>query len=348
MPRDAQPRAGDGTRAVEIVNVPDVSIADDDFTHLDVGRPVAWRRLTGLPSNALERRITRVRLSRYRASLQAALAAREGGVVVSHLPRMTAATAFALRALGRKPAHLAFSFNFTDLPVGRSLAYMRRVLPAVEQFAVYSNHERGLYSRLFDIPEDRFVPVPWTQSVPDIDPGYIPEAGAPYFCAIGGEGRDFGLLVEVARRLPPGVRIVAVARPTSFAGLSLPDNLEVRTNVPLARTWAIANASQGVLIPLRSPETCCGHITFVSAKQLGIPIAATRSFATTEYTHGRSFILECEAQDPAGFLRLLERLMDEQAPLRAAAQEARPAEVALHHRSKWAAYVADFLDRHVP
>lgn len=329
---------------VRIVNVPDVSIADDDFTHLNLRQRAEWVRLTGLPSNALEKRIRILRLSRYRAAAQAAFAARRGTMVMSHLPRMSAATAAAMRLARKRSPHLAFSFNFTDLPRGPALAYMRSVLRSVDRFAVYSQFERELYSQLFEIEADRFRPVLWTQSVPAIEQGQQPIVTGPYLCAVGAEGRDFKLLIDVAKAVSPRLKIVVIARPHSLAGLTPPDNMAVVSNISLSRVWAIAEASLGVLIPLRSPETCCGHITFVSAKQLGIPIAATRSYATTEYTAGRPAILECEAQDVDAFTRLLERLEDEQAALRQAAREAREDEIAVHHRAKWAEYVSDFID----
>ena len=287
-----------------------------------------------------------VRLSRYRAALQAARAAGRGTMVVSHLPRMSAATAAAMRVFGRTNPHLAFSFNFTDLPQGKGLAYMRSVLRSVDRFAIYSNFERQWYAELFGIDSARFVPVMWTQSVPAIDGDHGPAIEGQYYCAIGAEGRDFDLLLDVARTLPKSLKIVVIARPQSLGGRSLPDNIVFMSNISLARVWAIAKESLGVLIPLRSAETCCGHITFVSAKQLGIPVAATRSHATVEYTEGRPAILESDARDVPGFARSLERLVDEQEVLRRDAQARRADEIALHHRSKWADYLSDFIDDH--
>lgn len=351
MPTPDQPvSASEGAmprRPVEIVNVPDVTVADDDFTHMaEVTREISWRRLTGLPINAIERRVQFIRLSRYRAALQAAGGLGRRELVVSHLPRMTAATAAAMRLFGKDNPHLGFSFNFTDLPEGRGLAYMRSVFRTVDRFAVYSNYEQRRYPELFDIPADRFKSVVWTQSVPPVEPGFPGMVDGDYFCAVGAEGRDFDLLLEVAARLPKSFKIVVIARPASLAGRSLPDNLVFLTAIPLARTWAIAERSLGVLIPLKSPETCCGHITFVSAKQLGIPVAATRSAATVEYTEDRPGIIECDARDPIAFGQLLERLADERTALRAGARERVDAERALHHRSKWAAFLSEFIAAH--
>lgn len=327
-----------------VVNVPDISPPDDDFTALPLRHEVRWIGLSGLPANALERRVKGLRLSRYRAALQAAMAARSGRVVISHLPLMSAAASEAMRLLRRDTPHLAFSFNFTDRPTGRRLRYFRHALSSIDQFAVYSEYEKRLYAELFGIAEDRFVPVVWTQTPPPVqaDPGI--DISRPYFCAIGGEGRDVELILKAARIAGRSARIVMIARPRMIAGLPLPDNVEALTDIPLARTWAIASSSLGVLVPLISEDTCCGHITMVSAKQLGLPIATTRSFATREYVEGRGSIVECEAGDAVAFAGLLERLADERVEMRSVAQTARAHELAFHDRAQWAVYVDRFLD----
>lgn len=333
---------------VEIVNVADNSVADDDFLDLSLDRPVRWTGLSGLPSNAIERHVRGIRVSRYRGAWQASRALRPGRVLVSHLPLMSAAAATAMKLLDRQAPHLAFSFTFTNRPTGARLAYMRRALASVDQFAVYSQYERGLYADLFDFDADLFQPVIWTQTAPNPDPAITQRDARPYYCAVGGEGRDIATILEVAKSLPKALRVVIVARPHSVAGLSIPDNVEVHTNIPAGQTWALAQGSLGVLLPLLSENTCCGHITLVSAKQLGIPVATTRAFATREYVEGRGGIIECEPADPLAFATLMERLADEQPTLRQSAQQDRAAEVAFHDRAKWARYVSEFLDKAVP
>lgn len=328
------------------INVPDVSPADDSFTELARDR-VAWIGLSGLPGNMIERHMPGLRLSRYRAALQAALAARAGRFVVTHLPRMSAVTAQALRLLRRRVPHLAFSFNFTDLPTGRPRQFLGEALRGVDQFAVFSRFEAALYARHFDLDPARFVPTIWTQAppVPQAGPGLAP--GAPYVCAVGGEGRDFATLLAAARRIGPALRIVVIARRHSLAGLCVPDHVEVLTELPAPRCWRIAMDSMGVLVPLRTRETCCGQVTLVGAKLLGIPIATTRSDATVDYCAGREAVLESEPGDPAAFAGLIERLAADHARLRAAARRAVPAERALHDPAHWADYLRAFVARHV-
>ncbi len=80
-----------------------------------------------------------------------------------------------------------------------------------------------------------------------------------------------------------------------------------------------------MLVPLKTRETCCGHITLVSTKLLGLPMITTRAYATREYVEGREAVLECEPGDVTAFTALAQRLVDERDVLRAVAQKGRPA-----------------------
>lgn len=328
------------------INVPDLSPADDPFTQLPTRHALRWVGLSGQPANALERHIRGVRLSRYRAAAQAVLRAGLGSFVISHLPLMTAAVAHLLRLRGDVP-HLGFAFNFTRLPTDRRLQYLQGALRRVDKLVVFSRYERGLYAEHFGIEPERFEPVIWTQGPPPVQAETGLNDADRYLCAIGGEGRDFGLLMQVARRLGPAMKVVVVARPQSLTGLQVPDNVTVLTNIPLARTWAIANGSCGVLVPLLSRETCCGQITLVSAKLLGLPLATTCAHATHEYVEGRAAVLECEPGDVAGFADLALRLYEEANSLRAVAQSRKAAEQAVHDRRHWAALLDAFIERDV-
>lgn len=329
------------------INVPeDPDPADDAFAQLPTRHALRWVVLSGQPANALERGIRGVRLSRYRAAAQAALRAGPGSFVISHLPLMTAAVAHLLRLRGDVP-HLGFAFNFTRLPTGKRLRYLQGALRRVDKMAVFSRYEQGLYAEYFGIEHERFQPVIWTQGPPPVQAETGLADVSPYLCAIGGEGRDFALLMQVARKLGPAMRVVVVARPQSLVGLQVPENVTVLTNISLARTWAIANGSCGVMVPLLSRETCCGHITLVSAKLLGLPLATTRAHATREYVEGRAAVLECEPGDVAGFADLARRLFEEAISLRVVAQSQKAAEQAIHDRRHWADLVDAFIERDV-
>lgn len=105
--------------------------------------------------------------------------------------------------------------------------------------------------------------------------------------------------------------MVIIAKPHSLAGLLVPDNVMVLINIPLAQTWRIAQDSLGVLVPLLSRETCCGQITLVSAKLLGLPLVKILAHATREYVQGRTAVLACELGDARAFVGLANQMAAE-------------------------------------
>ena len=122
---------------------------------------------------------------------------------------------------------------------------------------------------------------------------------------------------------------------------SIPGNVYIFKNLPSQKTWSVAQNSLGVLIPLLSDKTCCGHITIVSAKLLGLPIVTTRSVATDEYISGRKSILRSNAGDLDDFCEQVSVLLDQRAELREAARAAQHHETILHSRNAW----SDTLNR---
>lgn len=253
-----------------------------------------WQFFYGTAQNRLERTITRPHLGRYRAALQAvraAAGAHQPSILVSHLPAMAAATNAMRKLICPQVRQIAFAFNFTDLPTGARRRYFRRALQGVEEFVVFSEMERRLYSDVLGLPPDRLRMLHWATEAPEAGPDNpVPAPEVPYLCAIGGEARDYRLLADVMRQ-EPQMRMVIVARPYSIAGIDFSDNVQVFTNLPAPQTWRLAQDSLGLVIPLRSEDTACGHITIVGAQMLGIPLVVTRSAGVADYTDDSNALL---------------------------------------------------------
>jgi len=328
---------------IKLVDVAELPV-DAKFVDLpDVdGDPVRWVRHSGLPQSSLERRVTRPRLSRYRAAWNAAAAARDAEAIISHLPNVTAAVSDFGVLTGMRAPHLAFSFNFTDLPGAAKRLRFSTSLARVAQFAVYTEYEAALYADYFGLPPERFRPLLWTQETPTIgvvDPALVPSE--PFVAAVGGEGRDFAVLTAAAKALPE-VPFIVIARPTG-ALRDPPPNMKVHFNLPAPQTWALASRAAGMLAPLRTDETCCGHITLVSGRMLGIPMITTRSRGTREYSEGFAGTQLVPASDTEALVAAISSLIEDPTPARAAAA-GEVAEAAIRHeRTRWAEYIADFI-----
>lgn len=300
---------------------------------------VSWTTHSGLPRNALERRIKRPHLGRYRAAWTAVQEARTtpDALLVSHLPLMGGATNLLRRRFCPAVPQIGFSFNFTDLPTGARRRYLARALRGISECVVYSRFELDLYPTYFDMDPALFRFLPWAMEPPQPGPDNPTGLTTPYLCSIGGEGRDYALLARVMRDLPQ-ITMVVIARPYSIAGIDFPDNVQVFTNLPLDQTWRVAKDSGGLVIPLVSPETACGHITLVGAQLLGIPLVVTASRGVSDYVTDGETAQLVAAGDGADLRQAITALHDDPKTALTRASAARTKAQAENTPAQWLAY----------
>lgn len=319
----------------QITNISDLTDIHAEFVQAPEGW--TWRNFSGLPKTRLERLVRKPRLSRLRAAWTGVSSAGRSPII-SHLPRMTAAVSAAQSIQGNRSRHLAFSFNFTDLPTGADFRRLRRAFERVDQFCVFSEFERQTYPHFFDLPSERFTKLIWTQPPPEVSSADPKIAVKSYVTAIGGEGRDYDTLIETALKLP-GIEFIIITRPNVIVR-HLPKNVRVLTNLGSDIVWRIALDSTCLIIPLKSDRTCCGHITIVSAEQLGIPVISSRSFATREYTS------DIMLYEPGDVGQLTERVYEYHhnwERYTEAASERRPSKIEKYHRKIWENAVSSFV-----
>jgi glycosyltransferase involved in cell wall biosynthesis len=242
-----------------------------------------WRFVSGVPKNAIERRITKPEIGRYRAAVEVAVhaALHPEACVISHLPTVTASTSIALQAARQRRPHLAYSFTFTSLPDGLRRRYMARAFSTVDRFVVYTDYERRRNAEWFDLDVERLDYVPWAMETPSYSDRFQNQEGQ-YISAVGGEGRDYGTLFE-AMKLIPQVKLIVVARPFNLRGLNPPNNVEVHTQLPADDFWSVVRHARFSAVPLLDDKVCCGHASMVGAYQLGRTMVTTYSEGTAEY-----------------------------------------------------------------
>ena len=242
------------------------------------GRRLEWSSYTMAGDGKAPRYLGRWRGAR---RLAADSARAPYDLIVSHGPWISAWVEEIAGQKKRGARHLAFSFNFTDLPTGPRHWVMRRNFKNIDAFAVFTDAEQGLYADCFGIDRSKLTRAPWGVAPPlkSLQPRHIE---GDYYAALGGEARDYGLLCEAARQCPD-VRFVAVARPHNFDGLVAPANLEVRFNLPFEEAWGIVQHARAALVPLRSRETPCGLVTLVGGMHLGKAQIVTDAAGAADY-----------------------------------------------------------------
>ncbi|QDU56894.1 glycosyltransferase family 4 protein [Aeoliella mucimassa] len=245
-----------------------------------------WQHVYASPLNRLERSIKRLPIARLRGTLTAAFLSRKSDcLTISHGPSYTYACEFFRRLLRSQSKHLAFAFNFTRLPQGKRLQKARSAFKRVDKLVVFSNYERRLYAEHFQLDPAQLEFVHWGVGAPRLTgspPSYLPSG--PYICAVGSQGRDYSVLCEAAK-LNPELKMVIVAHSENVSGLEFPENVILRTHIPLAEVMHIVAQSTIMAIPLLSEQTCCGHVTAVTGMYFGKPILATSSVGIVDYVH---------------------------------------------------------------
>ena len=271
---------------------------------------IEWQSVDTLRPQWL-RKVPGPHLGRLRAGLEVrAILARGGAdMLVSHGPYTSYYIESVGRGARREVPHLAFAFNFTDIPQGQRLRAMQRAFRSIDRMVVYSQMERSLYSERFGVPIDRFSFMRWGVAPPIARPG-ARTIGMPYVAALGGEARDFATLCEAARRLPH-IAFVLIVRPSSLEGVAVPDNVTVHVNLPFADAWSLVWHAAAALIPLRSEQTPNGLVTLVGGMHLGKAQVVTASAGLSDYVEDGKTALLVPARDSGAFAAAIERLIDD-------------------------------------
>lgn len=254
------------------------------------------------------------KLARLLAAARAVSAALSGpiGLLVSHGPRPAYYAARLAQWLGRSQAflHLAYSFNFTELPQGRMRRELARSYACIDRLTVFSELERRQYARHFDLDPDRIDRVHWGASPPELARLPRPAVTGRYICAVGSQGRDYATLLRAARLLPH-IPVQLVVHRSNLHGLEIPAHVSVHTDVPIDYANALIAHSEMVVLPLRHAQVPCGHVTAVSAMHLGRPLIATDSAGLHDYLQSGSSAELVEAGNPVAMARAIEHCWED-------------------------------------
>lgn len=250
------------------------------------------------------------------------LGADRGSLLVSHGPRMTMYGALAARLRRRATRHLAYSFNFTQLPQGRARRVMSTALRTVDRFVCFSQMERRLYARHFDLDPERIDMIHWAARPPRVDPAAPARIPGDYVSALGSQGRDYATLLTAMRSLP-AIRLVVVATAESLAGLQIPANVEVLTDIPLEQAMNVLQRSRFTMVPLHGTEVPCGHVTLVSAMHCARASIVSASSGVADYIEDGVTGLTVPVADAPALARAVERLWSDPATTRALGDEAK-------------------------
>jgi glycosyltransferase involved in cell wall biosynthesis len=263
----------------------------------------AWPGMTSLPASTTLKRLRT-------AWLALSYAKKQPSLLVSHGPRPALyASKLAFGRLKNTP-HLAFSFNFTELPAPRRQAMMAQAFQSIDRFTVFSSMEKQLYSHVFDLDPNRIDVLHWAVEPFKKSQLIKPVQDPHYICAVGSQGRDYRVLMTVMSQLPQ-CRLHLVAYPDNLVNLKIPENVTIHQNVPFEFAAALVAHADAMVLPLRGSEVPCGHVTAVMAMHLGVPVIATDSIGLHDYLRQNDTAVLFPTGDDNALKQCLESFLDD-------------------------------------
>jgi glycosyltransferase involved in cell wall biosynthesis len=188
----------------------------------------------------------------------------------------------------------------------------------VDTMIVYSSAQKRYITGTLGFPSDRVHLTPFTVDTSFFATGQVePTPGAePMICTAGLEFRDYGTLVEAARRLDVRV-VIAAASPWSKRtgetdALDLPPNVVVcKLNfVDLRQLYADARI---VVMPLHNVEFQAGVTTILEAMAMERPVVCTLTRGQTDIIVDRSTGVYVPPADAEALRGAIQRLLDDPA-----------------------------------
>lgn len=218
-------------------------------------------------------------------ALKVAKACRDFDMVVSHHPYMALYLAIALSVRRINKPHYSFTFNHGNGRFFRGLTLFlaKHFFRNLNGFVVCSEQEKEIYSKYYDIPTSKMSFTHWAVNAPEVKvglPDYIMQQ-QPYVCCIGRNNRDFTVFIESVRQL--GINAIIVCNKGQVVEGNLPSGTIVKFEIKFDEAMQILANSCISVVPLKDASTGAGHMTIVSAMQLGVPQIITRLSTVEDY-----------------------------------------------------------------
>jgi len=236
-------------------------------------------------------------------------------IIVSHAPRPTYYCSKFAKRLSPDTPHLAFSFNFTDLPTGFQRKSMAKAFKQPTRFVTFSTDERQLYADYFDMPIELIDMQYWSIKPPTLDLESTPVESGDYICALGSQARDYKTLLLAMKKLKH-IKLVVVATEENMKGLEVPENVTVYSNIPYDKAMNILTHSQFMVLPLRDSVVPCGHGSIVAAMFYKKAIIITDSSGVYDYIKNEETGLFYEARNADALAEKITYMWEDSARLK--------------------------------
>ncbi|MFQ5649574.1 MAG: glycosyltransferase family 4 protein [bacterium] len=189
-------------------------------------------------------------------------------------------------SFNRRPRLVLMAFFFTKRknPIYANLRYYftKAALAGVDKVICYSSKESTYYNRFFGCKSQKFHFVPYGVNIARIEEllRRNPQAGDFIFSA-GSSNRDYKTFFEAVAGLDTSV--VVFAKKYNVAGLTVPDNVELKYDVYGDEYYNHLMSAKFVVVPLDDPELSSGQMVLLESMALGKAVIITQVWGVTDY-----------------------------------------------------------------
>ncbi|MGO9897703.1 MAG: glycosyltransferase [Bryobacteraceae bacterium] len=198
-----------------------------------------------------------------------------------------------------------------------------RMSKGAARIQVFCRVEAGNYARRFNVPEERFVWIPYCTSLPDgTGQDSVREETERSFAFSGGlHHRDYKTLFSAIEDLPLELHVAAPRE--AVENLAVPSNVRLLGVIPPADYWRELRASQMVILSLEPNHTRCpGVITYVAAMARGKCVVVNEPAGSPDYIDDGHTGFIVPSSDPAALRALVAALLADPERMRAVGERA--------------------------
>jgi glycosyltransferase involved in cell wall biosynthesis len=201
-------------------------------------------------------------------------------IVVTVFPQ-AAASAGLLRRLRPRTRVLAWMFTVGTTHEGIRRAIAKLSLAKIDYFVVVTRREIKIYSEWLNIPEDRFIFVPYQSA--EIEKLAEEDTDNPFMAAMGSAHRDYALLAKVLHEIQ--IPTTIASGKAALEGVDLPDCVSTPFGISKEECLVLTQRARVNVLPLfPKPEaTAAGMVTLVEAMVMGKAMVATAYYGVEDY-----------------------------------------------------------------
>lgn len=229
-------------------------------------------------------------------------------VVVSVYPQL-AATAGLLKYVSPRTKVIAWTFNVGTCHDGMRRRLAKLALSKVDIVVVHTRREIKIYSDWLDLPESKFVFIPYQS--PEIATVAEEETEKPFIAAMGSAHRDYSMFADIIGEL--NIPTVVASSKAALDGVEIPDCMETPFGITKQDCIRLTQQARINVIPLlpKPAVTAAGQVTLVEAMFMGKVLVATEYYGVEDYIEHEKTGLLVKPHDRDGMRDAILRLWND-------------------------------------